>query len=138
LLENRVNYIKMSYFDEYYENLCHVVRFMCQSWFFWKTFRSEKIKIKSRTLKNYKNRKYELKLKILIVVSSKSTNQDESFSKKSMFSTLKKKRSQKFVWGLPCRICSLDLKSCKKYWNIKSTNQNEHFPKKNIFSTSKG
>jgi hypothetical protein len=38
----------------------------------------------------------------------KSTNQDENFSKKSMFSTLKKKRSQKFV---PYGICRLNPKS---------------------------
>jgi hypothetical protein len=33
------------------------------------------------------------------------------FPKKTMFSTLRKKRSQKFVLGLPDRICRLDLKS---------------------------
>jgi hypothetical protein len=30
---------------------------------------------------------------------TKSINQDEHFPKKSMLSTLKKKKSQKFVWG---------------------------------------
>jgi ribosomal protein S17E len=40
-----------------------------------------------------------------------STNHDESFSRKSMLSTLKKKRSQKFVWGLPDRMCRLNPKS---------------------------
>jgi hypothetical protein len=40
-----------------------------------------------------------------------STNQDEHFYKKSMFSILKEKRSQKFVWELRDGICRLDLKS---------------------------
>jgi hypothetical protein len=31
----------------------------------------------------------------------KSTNQNKNFTKKTMFSTLKVKRSQKFVWELP-------------------------------------
>jgi hypothetical protein len=58
--------------------------------------------------------------------------QDKYFSKKkSMFSTLKKKRSQKFVWGLPDGICRIDPKILKKLLkHIKSTNQNEYFPKK--------
>jgi hypothetical protein len=34
----------------------------------------------------------------------KSTNQNENFPKKSMFSTLKVYRNQKFVWGLPDEI----------------------------------
>jgi hypothetical protein len=38
--------------------------------------------------------------------------------------------SQKFVWGLLDRICSLDSKSLKNYWKTKSTNLNENFPKK--------
>jgi hypothetical protein len=41
----------------------------------------------------------------------KSTNQNEIFPKKNMFSTLKVYRSKKFVWGLPDGICGLDPKS---------------------------
>jgi hypothetical protein len=69
--------------------------------------------------------------------NTKSTNQDENFSKKSMLSTLKKNRSQKFAWRLPDRICRLDLKSWKKYWNIKSTNQRIFFKKKIYLVTKK-
>jgi hypothetical protein len=43
----------------------------------------------------------------------------------SMFRTIKVKKSQKFVWGLPNGICRLDPKSLKQYWNTKSTNQAE-------------
>jgi hypothetical protein len=31
----------------------------------------------------------------------KSTNQNKKFPKKSMFSSFKVKKSQKFVWGIP-------------------------------------
>jgi hypothetical protein len=41
----------------------------------------------------------------------KSTNQNKKFPNKSMFSTLKVKRSQKSVWGLPDGICRLNPKS---------------------------
>jgi hypothetical protein len=50
-----------------------------------------------KILKNYQN--------------TKSTNQEVNFSKKSMLSTLKKKRSKKFVWELPDGICRLNPKS---------------------------
>jgi hypothetical protein len=51
-----------------------------------------------------------------------------------MFSSSKVKRRQKFVWGLPDRVCRLNPKSKKKYQNTKSTNQNKKFPKKNYVS----
>jgi hypothetical protein len=54
------------------------------------------------------------------------------FPKKTMYSTLKKKRSQKFVWELLDEICRLNPKSLKNHRNTKSTNQNEHFSKKKL------
>jgi hypothetical protein len=50
-----------------------------------------------KSLKNYRN--------------AKSINQNENFSKKSMFGTLKVERSQNFVSGLPDGICSGSPKS---------------------------
>jgi hypothetical protein len=83
-------------------------------------------------------RNLQARPKTLKKISEHQINQSKrKFSKKSMFSTLKVKRSQKFVWGLPGGICGLDPKSYKKYRNIKSTNQNENFPKKIMFSTLK-
>jgi hypothetical protein len=58
-------------------------------------------------------------------------------SNKSIFSTSKVKRRQKFVWGLPDRVCRLNLKSLKNYQNTKSTNQDEKFSKKSMFNTLK-
>jgi hypothetical protein len=52
------------------------------------------------------------------------------FPKKSIFSTLKVLRSQKFLWGLPDRVCRLNPKSEKNYQDIISTNPNESFLKK--------
>jgi hypothetical protein len=43
--------------------------------------------------------------------NTKSTNQNENFPKKSMFSSLKVKRSQKFVWGLSDGIRPGSLKN---------------------------
>jgi hypothetical protein len=54
-------------------------------------------RLNPKSYKNYQN--------------TKSTNQDEYFSKKSMLSTLKKKRGKKLVWELPDGICRLNLKS---------------------------
>jgi hypothetical protein len=52
--------------------------------------------------------------------NTKSTNQNENFPKKSMFSSLKVKRNQKFVWELPDGICRLNPKSLK---NVGTPNQ---------------
>jgi hypothetical protein len=46
-----------------------------------------------------------------------------------MLSTLKKKRSQKFVWELPDGTCKLNPKKI-----IETPNQNENVPKKNYVS----
>jgi hypothetical protein len=43
--------------------------------------------------------------------STKSTHQNENFPKKTMFSTLKLQKSQKFVWELPDRISGRTSKS---------------------------
>jgi transposase len=54
----------------------------------------------------------------------------KKISNKSMLSTSKVKRRQKFIWGLPDGVCRLNPKSLKNYQNTKSTNQDEHFFKK--------
>jgi hypothetical protein len=46
-----------------------------------------------------------------IIETPNLSNQEENSSKKKVCSTLKKKRSHKFRWGLPDGICRLDLKS---------------------------
>jgi hypothetical protein len=49
-------------------------------------------------------RNFQAQLKILKKIIEKSTNQNESFPKKKVcfvLSTLKMKRSQKYVWQLP-------------------------------------
>jgi hypothetical protein len=66
----------------------------------------------------------------------RSTNRNKKLLKTSMFSTLMK-RSQKFVWRLPDKICRLDLKSKKNHENIKSTNQKANFPYKSKIRTLK-
>jgi hypothetical protein len=45
------------------------------------------------------------------------------------------KKIQKFVSGLPVRICRLGPEAKKINRNTKSTNQNKHFPTKTMFST---
>jgi hypothetical protein len=66
------------------------------------------------------------------IETPKQPIETKNISKKSMFRTLKVKRSQKLVWGLPDGVCRLYRKSLKKI--IGSSNQpirtSEHFPKK--------
>jgi hypothetical protein len=64
-------------------------------------------------------------------------SKEKKFSNKSLFSTSKVKRRQKFIWGLPDGVYRLNLKSYKNYQNTKSTNQDENFSKKSMLSTLK-
>jgi hypothetical protein len=56
-----------------------------------------------------------------IIGTSNQPFRTKIFPKKTIFSTLNKKRCQKFVWELPDGICRLNPKSKKKTIGTKST-----------------
>jgi hypothetical protein len=71
--------------------------------------------------------------------NTKSTNLTKKILQKSIFSTLKMKRSQKIVWKLPNGICMLDSKSLKKLLEHQIDQSDRIFFQKNyIFRTLKG
>jgi hypothetical protein len=61
----------------------------------------------------------------------------KKIAKKNMFSILKVKRRQKFVWGYPTEFAGSTQNPKKKYQNTKSTNHDENFSKKSMLKTWK-